>query len=72
MFVQNMASLVVAKEKNIWLLWNKYAEDEEEEFFWDQIWTSWVAIGKNDGQKNSSAVLPDLPSPPAGGPGPVP
>ena len=33
MLVQNMASLVVAREKNIRLLWNKHAEDEAEEFF---------------------------------------
>ena len=31
MLVQNMASLAVAREKNIWLLWNKHAEDEAEE-----------------------------------------
>ena len=31
MFVQNMASLGVAKEKNIRLLWSKHAEDEAEE-----------------------------------------
>ena len=33
MLVQSMASLVVAREKNIWLLWNKHAEHEAEEFF---------------------------------------
>ena len=28
MLVQNMASLVVAWEENVWLLWNKHAKDE--------------------------------------------
>ena len=31
MLVQNMASMVVAMEKNIRLLWNKQAEDKAEE-----------------------------------------
>ena len=35
MLVQNMASLVVAREENIWLPWNKHVEEEGEEFFLD-------------------------------------
>ena len=31
MLVQNMASMVVAMEKNIRFLWNKQAEDKAEE-----------------------------------------
>ena len=31
MFVQNMASLVVAMENSVWLLWSKHGEDEAEE-----------------------------------------
>ena len=33
MLVQNKARLVVARKKNIWLLWKKDTEDEAEEFF---------------------------------------
>ena len=37
MLVQNMAILVVAREKNLRLLWNKHAEDEAEGFFLHRI-----------------------------------
>ena len=32
MSVQDMASLVVAMEKNKWLLWSKHIEDEANEW----------------------------------------
>ena len=48
MLVQNIASLVVAREKNIWLLWNKHAEDWAEEFFLTRFELFGWEIGQNE------------------------
>ena len=59
-----MASIVIAREENIWLLWAKHVEDEAEEFFETRFELLEWEIGKNDVKKNSSAYLPHVPSPP--------
>ena len=65
MLVQNIGSLVVAREKTYGCYETNMQKMRRKSFFYTRFELFGWLIGKNDGQKKSSAYLADLPSPPA-------